>query len=281
LINMGCLKDSSELATGDPVFCKSCQAVFNKYSKAEEVKDVGQIWNCEFCLAKNEVNIEPEECPKTEAVNYILEAAAQVHDKKGMGKPQDISVVFCVDISGSMCVSTPVAGNHRLKGDRIRDLKADLMKFGDGSDQRLQGDHGMTYVSRLQCVQSAIDSQLETMQKNNPDRKIGLVTFNNEVSIIGDGTKDAVTVAGDKLTNYDFLLKNGVDSSGSLFSKSIKDTKPHLQKKLMTLEETGSTALGPAVITAVGLAGEGAPGSTVIVCTDGLANVGLGALDEA
>jgi hypothetical protein len=24
LINMGCLKDSSELATGDPVFCKSC-----------------------------------------------------------------------------------------------------------------------------------------------------------------------------------------------------------------------------------------------------------------
>lgn len=49
----------------------------------------------------------------------------------------------------------------------------------------------------------------------------------------------------------------------------------------MTLEETGSTALGPAVITAVGLAGEGAPGSTVILCTDGLANIGLGALDEA
>jgi hypothetical protein len=46
----------------------------------------------------------------------------------------------------------------------------------------------MTYVSRLQCVQSAIDSQLESMQKNNADRKIGLVTFNNEVTIIGDGT---------------------------------------------------------------------------------------------
>jgi len=37
------------------------------------------------------------------------------------------------------------------------------------------------------------------MKKNNPDRKIGLVTFNNEVSIIGDGTKDPVNVAGDKL----------------------------------------------------------------------------------
>jgi hypothetical protein len=49
----------------------------------------------------------------------------------------------------------------------------------------------------------------------------------------------------------------------------------------MKLEENGSTALGPAVLTSIGLAGEGAPGSTVIVCTDGLANVGLGALDEA
>lgn len=49
----------------------------------------------------------------------------------------------------------------------------------------------------------------------------------------------------------------------------------------MKLEENGSTALGPAVLTSIGLAGEGAPGSTVIVCTDGLANIGLGALDEA
>jgi len=49
----------------------------------------------------------------------------------------------------------------------------------------------------------------------------------------------------------------------------------------MALEETGPTALGPAVITAIALAGEGAPGSTVIVCTDGLANVGLGSFDGA
>lgn len=48
----------------------------------------------------------------------------------------------------------------------------------------------------------------------------------------------------------------------------------------MSLEETGPTALGPAVLTAIALAGEGAPGSTVIVCTDGLANVGLGSFDE-
>lgn len=59
-------------------------------------------------------------------------------------------MVFCVDISGSMCVTQKIQGNHRIKGEKMtQKLKTDLMKFSDGSDQRLQGDHGMTYVSRL------------------------------------------------------------------------------------------------------------------------------------
>lgn len=49
----------------------------------------------------------------------------------------------------------------------------------------------------------------------------------------------------------------------------------------MAIEETGPTALGPAVLTSVALAAEGKPGSTVVICTDGLANVGLGAFDDA
>jgi hypothetical protein len=49
----------------------------------------------------------------------------------------------------------------------------------------------------------------------------------------------------------------------------------------MELEETGPTALGPATLTSIAMAAKGAPGSTVVICTDGLANVGLGAYDEA
>ena len=48
----------------------------------------------------------------------------------------------------------------------------------------------------------------------------------------------------------------------------------------MNLEETGPTALGPALVSAVSIAAKGGPGSTVILCTDGLANVGIGAFDE-
>lgn len=49
----------------------------------------------------------------------------------------------------------------------------------------------------------------------------------------------------------------------------------------MSIEETGPTALGPAALTSIAMAAEGAPGSTVVLCTDGLANIGLGAFDEA
>jgi hypothetical protein len=42
----------------------------------------------------------------------------------------------------------------------------------------------------MQCVQAAIDNQITEMSKAAPDRKLGIVTFNHEVTIIGDGSKE-------------------------------------------------------------------------------------------
>ena len=65
-----------------------------------------------------------------------------------------------MDISGSMCVSQPIAGKHNIKGDKAKANFQDFMKYSDGSDQRLEGDAHVTYISRLQCVQAAIDLQI-------------------------------------------------------------------------------------------------------------------------
>lgn len=46
------------------------------------------------------------------------------------------------------------------------------------------------------------------MQKVAPERKIGIVTFNGDVTIIGDGLKEPLTITGDKLNDYDYLLEN-------------------------------------------------------------------------
>jgi hypothetical protein len=278
-IGLDCLKKNAEMATGDAEFCEGCKAVFNMKSVLT-VQNDQQVWKCEFCNHENKVMLDEEEKPKTDEVTYLLEAASQVESKKMAG--QDISVVFCLDVSGSMCVTEPIKGKHTIKGDRRqRDLAA-FAQFGDGSDQFInQADKGVTYVSRLQCVQAAVQAQIEQMQNGAQNRKVGVVTFNNEVTLIGDGSQVPQTITGDKLMNFDWLQKNGSEKAELYMGKTVKDTGSNLQDKVMGIEETGPTALGPAVLTSVALAAEGKPGSTVVICTDGLANVGLGAFDEA
>ena len=57
-------------------------------------------------------------------------------------------------------------------------------------------------------------------------------------------------------------------------------TESNLAEKLSRLNEKGQTALGPALLSSVLLASKGKPGSMVIICTDGLANKGLGSIDD-
>lgn len=59
-------------------------------------------------------------------------------------------------------------------------------------------------------------------------------------------------------------------------NKTISETKNALLERVSQLHTKGRTALGPAVPTSVAMASKGAPGSQVIICTDGMANVGLG-----
>lgn len=118
------------------------------------------------------------------------------------------------------------------------------------------------------------------MKNEYPKRKVGLVTFNNEVTVIGDGTQNPDIIRGDKLTNYDFLLENGKKQSNTYLSKQISETHNNLNDKLYKLEETGPTALGPGLLTAVALAAECGQGSQVVICTDGLANIGIGSLED-
>ncbi len=42
----------------------------------------------------------------------------------------------------------------------------------------------------------------------------------------------------------------------------------------------GSTALGPGLLVSVSLAARGKPGSKVIICTDGMANLGVGSIES-
>lgn len=94
-----------------------------------------------------------------------------------------------------------------------------------------------------------------------PERKVGLVTFTDTIDIVGDGHLPNTSIGGENLENYDFIMKNGLACATTQFTKSVKEVSENLKQKVNNLRPLGSTALGPGLLTAIALAGEGSLGS--------------------
>lgn len=77
-------------------------------------------------------------------------------------------------------------------------------------DHFLEGERKLTYVSKMRCLQSAIDSQIIKMGNETNERKVGLVAFNHEVTAIVDKTENPQIINGNKLKIYYYLLENGI-----------------------------------------------------------------------
>ncbi len=66
--------------------------------------------------------------------------------------------------------------------------------------------------------------QLERIHVESPDKKVGIVTFSSEVDVLGDGSGQPKHFAGDKLDNYDELIRLGQEHARDLDLKPISDT---------------------------------------------------------
>lgn len=167
---------------------------------------------------------------------------------------EDSLVIFCIDISGSMCTTTSIPRGHELV--------------------KIKGVTG-SYISRIQCMKAAIDMQIEDIFKSHPEKRVVLIAFNGSVSVIGDGTStDIVSVPTTKYDDFGSLIAEGASIKMDTI-KSIKESKNQLAEKLFALEEDGATALGPALAVALGIASQKS-GSEIILCTDGVPNEGIG-----
>ncbi|XP_070541916.1 circularly permutated Ras protein 1-like [Ptychodera flava] len=264
----------SHMHTGDVMKCEGCSAVLSSVSNLSDSGDGGKIWRCEFCDHVNRADLDDEEIPKKNDVTYLIKPSPATVDPAGYFG-DDSNIIFCVDISGSMCVTTEVPGMFPLRAnDSTRALE--LYNTSPDIEQYMPYQRrDVSYVSRLQAMQSAVDHNLSKLFKDCPTKRIGLVTFNNEVTVISDGVDEPVVIAGDRLYDKDSLTSLGSQVPVPRF---VRETRTILGDKVFNLEEGGQTALGPAVLVSVALASQ-KPGSKVIVCTDGKANIGLGSLD--
>eukprot|EP00753_Platysulcus_tardus_P005322 PLAT13174.1.p1 GENE.PLAT13174.1~~PLAT13174.1.p1 ORF type:complete len:812 (-),score=424.03 PLAT13174.1:165-2561(-) len=304
-IDFGTLGDSTDVATGDCVFCDECNVALNSESviweretgsyfkggkvvedaeadealvKAADGMEGTHVWKCEFCGFVNALELDEEELPAGRCLDYVLEPPPAPEMGRAASEGESSIVIFAIDISGSMCVTSEVRGKLKLKGARggmVDGLEEEAAADARG-DQRLPGESAdVTYVSRLQCVQAAVESQITALLKDDPTKKVGLITFAREVTIHGDASGEPRILAGDRLSDYADLIRLGGDSS---IEQTIADSVDALKTRLFELEEGGPTALGPAAVAAVAMASK-VIGSRVVLCTDGVANVGLGSLD--
>ncbi|XP_056222360.1 circularly permutated Ras protein 1-like isoform X3 [Seriola aureovittata] len=155
-------------------------------------------------------------------------------------------LLFCIDISGSMSITSQVtAGEH------------------------------FVHRSRLQFVQEAVLQCVQRLSEQQPDTRVGLITFNYQVTMYGYENFTSRFLSGAELTDSNYL-KEAAASFPS--PPPLSQTKDFLQRQVMGLSESGTTALGPAALLAVAMASR-QPGSKVIICTDGKANTELGNLE--
>ena len=215
--------------------------------------------------------------PLKDDVVYMVES-----EHMGEKSHNDSTLVFCIDASGSMNTTTEVQGKVDLKYGMSQEEIDMLKQFMEPGDEAqfnyLPGaqNQNKTFISRKQCILSAIESQLNEVKKSDPEKRIGFVVFNSEVTAIGDTKSETVHIVGDKLYN-----KGAVQESLANFKlmDPIVDSFDGLVKSINKTEAKGQTSLGPALVSALEIAAKGSPGSSVILCTDGLANIGIGQLE--
>ncbi|XP_039677508.1 circularly permutated Ras protein 1 isoform X1 [Perca fluviatilis] len=227
-----------------PLICGKCSAALSSLSTLQR-----NVWVCEFCGRENSVNDSVKRvCVGQGAGVHSDEIYLPNQSDDDYQNLEDTLVVFCVDISGSMIVTTEVTSSS-------------------GSP---------TYISRLEGIQDALQRTLSSLLQQSPRRRVALVTFNDEVVIYGDGTSTPLTLRDWALVDYDHIWQQSVAYS---IPHCIAETYDQLVQRVKDLREHGATCLGPAALASVAMASR-YPGSKVILCTDGRANIGLGEMEQ-
>uniref|UniRef100_A0A3Q2ZK49 Circularly permutated Ras protein 1-like n=1 Tax=Kryptolebias marmoratus TaxID=37003 RepID=A0A3Q2ZK49_KRYMA len=213
-----------------------------------------QVWVCEFCGSDNSVNGGvASACVGQRAGVRSDDLYLPPTSDDDYQNLENTLVIFCVDISGSMSVTT-----------EVRPKNAEVVYGGSSA-----------HISRLEGIQDALQRALASMLQQAPHRRVALVTFNDEVVIYGDGTGSPLSLREWALLDYDHIWQQAASYG---VPHCVAETYGQLVQRVK--EEHGATALGPAALASVAMASR-YPGSKVILCTDGRANIGLGDLEQS
>lgn len=263
--------------------CKKCQAYLNKHSNLVESKEKGKMdWKCEFCSEMNEgLAINKKDIPINDDVDNCLEPPLEIERKTA--DDNDSSLIFCFDISGSMCQSYDVGKELKDKFNKIRGIKSKKRNIfnDDYDDDDIDftnfdfNQDNTSYLSRLDLVKLSIEENINSLLKKSPNVKVGIVSFGSQIEVKGDCLSN-IMIIKEKDMNNESKIKSIGEENTNLVKAPIKNSSKKILESLLATEENGSTALGPAVSLSLSLLKNAKIGSRIFLCTDGMSNLGVG-----
>jgi actin-related protein len=260
-----------------PMHCDTCHAIFSSnYSticeyckttldplKANNRKNTPNFGSSNNCLeiSSNNMHVHEE--------IYLLHKGDETQATKEQNRDTTPMVVFVLDVSGSMGTTTNVSNNGGM-----------MVPTGYSTETKCQ------YVSRLNLVRSAIRAKLIQMEKERSNAIPVLVTFGSSVNVYypsrsRNGNIETYQVPGSDISARDYsrFITTGNGLLNSFNKANIDNQFEHMIKKLYDIKTGGCTALGPALALSLGITST-MPGSQIIVCTDGEANLGVGSISN-
>ena len=282
LIRYNGLENESNNVVFKTYQCKKCQAYLNKHSNLVESKDKDKYeWKCEFCSEINkDLIINQKDIPKDECFDNCIEPPIEIEKKTKDGN--DSSLIFCFDISGSMCQSYNVGEDLKEKFNKISGQKKNKKKkflLDDDDDGFDYNQENTSYISRLDLVKLSIENNINTLLKTSPDVKVGIVSFGSIIEVKGDCLSNTMIIKEKDMNNEEKIKSLGEENT-NLIKAPIKQSSLKVLEALKATEENGSTALGPAVLLSVSLLKNAKIGSRIFLCTDGMSNLGVGDISE-
>ena len=272
-----------------PIKCDKCNAILNMFSNINLIENDKYKWECEFCKKINEIELNKDSIPLTKNIDYIIEQPKEIETpkigEKKSNLDDDTSLIFCFDISGSMSQSYNVSKEvyDKIKGNknnkRIKYQKIDYGNDLEDEDNRFDKfyNRNINIVSRLETLQAAISANIKKIAKDSPNIKVGLVTFNSNVTIFGDCSSKIIKI---KEKKDEEKLKNLGEEYSNLILNPISKTSNKILSVLNRINENGCTALGPGIVLSLSLLKNAKKGSRIFLCTDGLANEGIGKIES-
>jgi len=282
VIRYSSLENQPEEELGKLYKCEKCQAYLNKYSNLNPNSETDKYeWKCEFCFNLNKLTIEKKNLPKCEIIETCLEPMERQEQKLG----DDSSLIFCFDISGSMCQSYNVGKELKDKFNKIlgkepkknnyQNIESDDFDFSNYDFNQ----NNTNYISRLDLVKLSIENNIKSLLNNSPNVKVGIVSFGSEIEVKGDCLSNVMIIKEKDMNNETKLKSLGVENT-NLIKAPIKQSSTNIIKSLRDTEENGSTALGPAILLSLSLLNKANVGSRIFLCTDGMSNLGIGDISE-